>query len=339
MPQPRENPSLVIFSSSKLISIAETIRDNLSHSRLEGVSFTVTPWTEGFFRSNEVPLNTFLKNLLCYDAAVVVLGADDLRQNTVDDIAVCVPRDNVVFELGACMARLGTQKTFIVVPADPKVVLPSYFKGVYPLEYESREDRNLDAAVGGACRAIRAQFERLDRNAYYSDLPAQGLAFGYFQNFLRPTYQRLRTSQTPINADGDWLPDNGFCISVVMPPAFWGRDRVGDEMTKRKLTKLELHLLDGRDVSVYRGLRAKTTDRLEIFDIPTTLMTSQRVIDKVDAFWGTGEKRFKEQLEKRELTNFCRAITDIIAEDRELREGCMPVLNMQEFDSAITSQA
>ena len=64
----QERPTLVIFSSSKLVRIAEAMRDNLSYPRADEVSFEVTPWTEGFFRSNEVPLNTFLKNLLRFDA-------------------------------------------------------------------------------------------------------------------------------------------------------------------------------------------------------------------------------------------------------------------------------
>src|SRR5205807_8472644 len=123
--------------SSKLVPIAEAIRDNLAFARGEELSFEVTPWTEGFFRSNEIPLNRFLKNLLRFDAAVVVLGADDLRESEKDAGArVYVPRDNVIFELGACMSRLGTQKTFIVVPETPEVVLPSYFKGIYPLKYQ-----------------------------------------------------------------------------------------------------------------------------------------------------------------------------------------------------------
>jgi hypothetical protein len=39
---------IAIFSSKALIPIAESIRENLKYE------FTVTPWTEGFFRSNEI---------------------------------------------------------------------------------------------------------------------------------------------------------------------------------------------------------------------------------------------------------------------------------------------
>jgi len=328
-----EKPTLVVFSSGKLVNIAEAIRDNLARDRAEGVTFEVTPWTEGFFRSNEISLNTFLKNLLRFDAAVVILGADDLRQSTKDGGATLhVPRDNVIFELGACMARLGTQKTFIVIPETPEIVLPSYFEGIYPLKYETRQDGNRDASVGQACRAIREQFAALDRNAYYSDLPAQGLAFGYFFNFVSPVYKRLRTCENPLDVDGHWLPTCKFSVKVVIPREFLGRDKVDEACTDRGLVKLDLKLMDGRNISVYRKRRSDPTQPLEIFDIPTTLLTSRRVIERVDAFWGTGERKFKEQLERREITNFCRAISDIIAEDRDVSATCVKVISMDEFE-------
>ena len=327
MAQTLEKPSLVIFSSGKLVPEAEAVRDKLSRK------FLVTAWTDGFFRSNELPLDTFLKNLLCFDAAVVILGADDLRESEKDGGArVRVPRDNVIFELGACMSRLGTQKTFIVCPEAPPVVLPSYFKGIYPLTYQDRPDQNRQAAIATACTAICDQFDQLNRNAYYSDLPAQGLAFGYFFNFVSPIYRRLRNCENALDVEGSWNPDCDFRIHIVIPPQFWGRDKVDQEFKTRKLVKFELKLLDGRNISIYRRRRQEPGGPLEIFDIPTTLITSLRVIDRVNAFWGGGEAKFAAQLEKREIVNFSRAISDIIHDDRELSGDCVKVINMEEFD-------
>lgn len=307
-----EKPELIIFSSKQLIPIAEAIRENLKYE------FTVTPWTEGLFRSNEIPLNTFLKKLLCFDAAVVVLGADDMRENVAAGGAKeWVPRDNVIFELGACMSRLGTQKTFVVVPETPAVVLPSYFKGIYPLTYEKRADGNLPAAVGSACTSIKNQVKQLARGAYYSDLPAQGLAFGYFFNFVFPTYKRLRAGPE-ITADVPWKEGGEFALHVVMPDGeFMNRDKVDTVLRTKGLTKLDLKLADGRNISAYYRRRAKPQDPLQIFDIPTTLLTSERVIKKVEAFWGGGsEIPFHEALVRREIANFRRAITDILVEEQ-----------------------
>jgi hypothetical protein len=302
---------LVIFSSRQLIPIAEAIRENLRHH------FIMTPWTEGFFRSNELSLNTFLKKLLCFDGAVVVLGADDLRSSQPEQAkTVWVPRDNVVFELGACMSRFGTQKTFIVCPEQPEVILPGYFKGIYPLKYEARADENLTAAVGSACVAIRQQLEQLDQMAYYSDLPAVGLSHGYFYNFVNPSYQRLKSSGRPLTFHGSWQHEHGFSLSVVIPESLMNRDQVHDTFGQCGLEKMELDLLDGRNISVYAVPRTGPDKPLQIFDIPTTLLTSDTVIKRIDNFWGGGDRRFRESLERREIASFERSVQERITENR-----------------------
>lgn len=300
-------PSIVVFSSKQLIKIAEAVRENLRRE------FEVTPWTEGFFRSNELSLNSFLKQLLCFDGAAVLLGADDVRVSDAGG-QVMVPRDNVVFELGACMARFGTQKTFIVCPEKPPVVLPTYFKGFYPLTYEDRADGNLVAATGAACVSIRTQFEQMDRDAYASDLPAQGLAIGYFNNFVHPAYRRLREGGH-LNAGVEWQGGAGWELNVVMPAGkFMNRDAVDRHFIGRKLIKCALDLNDGRNISVYVQPRTERTQPLRVFDIPTTLLTSQKVIDKVDRFWGGGHQSFRERLTEREIASFRRAIEELVAE-------------------------
>jgi hypothetical protein len=321
-----DKPEIAIFSSKALIPIGEFIRENLKYE------FTVTPWTEGFFRSNEIPLNTFLKKLLCFDAAVVMLGADDLRENVnAGGAKEWVPRDNVIFELGACMSRLGTQKTFFVVPESPAVVLPTYFKGFTPLTYEQRADGNLAAAVGSACTAIKTQFKQMGRNAFYSDLPAQGLAFGYFFNFILPTYKKLR-SGVKLMAGPAWKEEAGFAVRVVMPgETFMNRDQVDRTFRTKNLAKLQLPVADGRNIAVYHRRREKPEDPLNIFDVPTTLLTSERVIEKVQAFWGGGgEEPFHNSLVRREIASFSRALNEIV-KDEQLADS-VTLISLIEFN-------
>jgi hypothetical protein len=54
----------------------------------------------------------------------------------------------------------------------------------------------------------------------------------------------------------------------------------------------------------------------------------------VNAFWGAGEAAFPQHLERREITNFCRAISDIIDDDRDMSQDCVKVLNMDELEAA-----
>jgi hypothetical protein len=297
----------------------------------------VTPWTEGFFPENEIALNRFLKQLLCFDAALVVLGSDDIRLDPARaDKQQHVPRDNVIFELGACMARLGPKKTFIVRPESPEVVLPSYFDGVGGhMTYETaRNDGNWNAAVGSACNSVANLFANFDSNAFFSDLPASGLAHGYFHNFLMPTYRAFNAG-TPNFIEEvvpKWDRKSGFKLTVLIPDEPLDRDAVshlftspepvnistilGDDrrLTARRRLRFvhpQLRLQDGRNIAIYAKQRRKKSDLFEIFDVPTTLLTSQKVIDKVDAFWGAGDKVFKNRLTHREALNFERTLVEL----------------------------
>jgi predicted nucleotide-binding protein len=200
-------PHAIIFSSRKSLPVAEGVKLNLEPD------FTADTWTENFFDAiNTPPLNTFLKKLLCYDLAVLVLGDDDIQLQPDGATQVFVPRDNVIFELGATMARMGTQKTFLLAPEDPPVKLPSYFKGLDPLTYQKRDDGNFSAGTGAACIRIRDRIRGLEQDAFHSDLPALGLAQGYFFNFVLPIHNTLRENQAVrfANAMSEWKPEHGF---------------------------------------------------------------------------------------------------------------------------------
>jgi hypothetical protein len=66
------------------------------------------------------------------------------------------PRDNVLFELGLFMGRLGRSRTFVLHQASSALKLPSDLAGVVTAGYDwPRHDGNHRAAVGSACDAIR----------------------------------------------------------------------------------------------------------------------------------------------------------------------------------------
>jgi Predicted nucleotide-binding protein containing TIR-like domain len=363
-----EKPELVVFSSGKVAQsgVTDAIRDELFAR-----GFSVTPWKEGFFPANEQALRAFLKKLLCFDAAVLVLGDDDIRLGPADGAnKQHVPRDNVIFELGACMSRLGTKKTFIVRPDAPEIVLPSYFHGAgYDLKYEARRvDRNWRAAVGSACAEIANAFANFDRSAFFSDLPASGLAHGYFHNFVLPTYNAFnsgnlalkvaaegaaaRRKPRPTPAEGlGWSKPLGFKLSIVIPEKPLNRDQVQHLFTggpdqfapmvegrsKRRLqfTRLQVLLQDGRNIAIYTEHRKGKSDPFRIFDVPTTLLTSQEVIGRVDAFWGAGDLGFRDSLTHREALSFSRTLATMIGD----KAGSIKTVSMAEFSKEAFAEA
>lgn len=300
-------PTIIIFSSKKSLPVAEGIRDNLQQV------FETELWTEGLFdENNTIPLWAFLKKLMCYDCAAVVLGDDDVRQKEGSGTKESVPRDNVIFELGAAMARMGPQKTFVFTPSDKNIVLPSYFRGVLVKEY--RQDPGArgcyKASTGSACAEIKRAMTTLTEDAFHSDLPAQGLAIGYFNNFIERLYRELREDQVLQLPDNKtWNPACGFTVTSFIPDNIITRESADRKLRELGATNVLVRLSRDRDMSVYAMPRASEDDPVHILDIPTTLLTSSKVIEKIDAFWGNfGDVLFQERLQQRELLSFTRKL-------------------------------
>lgn len=300
-------PTIIIFSSTKSLPVAEGIRDNLQET------FETELWTEGLFdEHNTIPLLVFLKKLMCYDCAAVILGDDDLRQKEGTGPTESVPRDNVIFELGAAMARMGPQKTFVFTPADRNVSLPSYFRGVMVKVYHQHTGPRgcYKASTGSACGDIRRCVKTMKEDAFHSDLPAQGLAIGYFNNFIERLYRELRDDQDlPLNDPREWKPSCGFTVTSFIPDNIITRESADRKLRDLGAINVMVRLSRDRDMSVYALPRDSLTDPLHIVDIPTTLLTSTKIIENIDAFWGNfGDVDFQKRLQRRELISFTRKL-------------------------------
>lgn len=141
-------PNLFIGSSIEGLNVAYAIQENLKF-----VSET-TVWDQGVFNLSESSLESLLSVLDSCDFGVFVFTPDDyIRIRGKKDLIV---RDNVLFELGLFIGRLGKQRCFIVVPDNKTFHLPTDLIGVTPGKYEaSREDKNLQAGAGSVSHKIR----------------------------------------------------------------------------------------------------------------------------------------------------------------------------------------
>jgi hypothetical protein len=93
---------------------------------------------------------------------------DDLRVK--DGQEELQPRDNVVFELGLFMGRLGRARTFVIQQRQGDLRLPTDLSGVTTAMYGwPRDDKNIKAALGPASDIIRDAIRQLG----VSDIKAQ----------------------------------------------------------------------------------------------------------------------------------------------------------------------
>ena len=141
-------PSMFIGSSSKGKTIAQHVRTQITDDA------EVTIWNEGPFGLGQGTLESLIEALDQFDFAVLVLTPDDMVES--GENMMQSPRDNVLFECGLFMGRLGRERTFIIYDADEPLKIPSDLAGVTHARYRGkRKDRNLLAAVGEACDPIR----------------------------------------------------------------------------------------------------------------------------------------------------------------------------------------
>ena len=141
-------PVIFIGSSKEKMSVADAIEVNLSDFS------DVICWKNAFS-----PGQNFLSDLISAadrcDFAVLVLSPDDFT--TSRDQTHSSPRDNVVFEMGLFIGRLGSDRVFAIVDETTKSKIPSDYFGISILQYNgARPLGELVHAVSPACTRIKS---------------------------------------------------------------------------------------------------------------------------------------------------------------------------------------
>ena len=140
-------PSVFVGSSTEGLAFARAVRSNLQNDA------EITLWNEGFFRPGVTFIEALVNSLPRFDFAVLVFQADDLTSSR--GVESFTPRDNVVFELGLFMGRLGRSRTFIVYEESSNVKMPTDLAGLTTAPFTPRKDGDHRSAVGPACDSIR----------------------------------------------------------------------------------------------------------------------------------------------------------------------------------------
>ncbi len=140
---------LFIMSSGESIGIAHAIQSGLQYD-----PYLVTVWTDGVFRAGKYSLESLETAVDESDFAIAIAHGDDIA--TVRGTLWPTPRDNVVFELGFFMGRLGRRRALLVEPRAEKVKLPSDLDGLTTISYRWSDDpKDLAAAIAPVCHGIR----------------------------------------------------------------------------------------------------------------------------------------------------------------------------------------
>jgi CRP/FNR family cyclic AMP-dependent transcriptional regulator len=148
-------PRVFAICSAEALDIAKAIRVGLEH-----VAQVVIWSDENIFPPGGYAIEALEEQVNLADFGIALAEPDDLVLSR--DRQSATPRDNVLFELGFFMSRLGRSRTLLLVPRNEEVKLPSDFKGLTPIFYQKgRKVADLSVAMGPCIDRINGLVKQL----------------------------------------------------------------------------------------------------------------------------------------------------------------------------------
>lgn len=147
-------PRVFIGSSVEGLNVAYAVQQNLLHDA------EVTVWDQGVFELSSTTIESLIKALSSADFGIFVFSPDDISKIRGNDVKSV--RDNVLFELGLFVGKMGRERVYFLVPEGVDIHIPTDLIGITPGKFDSkRADGSLQAATGPASHQIRIQIKKL----------------------------------------------------------------------------------------------------------------------------------------------------------------------------------
>jgi len=153
----REQIRVFIICSAEALPIARIIA-----AAFEYDAFAVEIWNEGCFKVSNYTLQDLEAAVDNSDFAIAIAHADDVSESR--DTAWPAPRDNVIFELGLFMGRLGRARAVLMEPRDQDIKLPSDLAGITTIAYRFEKGGENQRLMGPACNRLRDHIQALGPN-------------------------------------------------------------------------------------------------------------------------------------------------------------------------------
>ena len=300
-------PRVFIGSSSEGLATAKYVRKTLEKD------FDCVLWNDGtVFGLNISYLDSLLKAGSMFDFGILVATKDDKTKSR--DKGFDTPRDNVIFEFGLFMGRLGKFRTLILREKGAK--LPSDMAGITVSEYVGGKSAAAAASLKKQLDTLRTHIKERSQLQELGLLPSTGTAMGFYTSFLQRICDYLRPGQ---NETINGVVYSSFEVQVVVPRSLQRNMQVR-AADYYKAAGFAPHTFVpppamGREIKTQVAPDKKTPGKLLICDLPTTLTA---VFDAIEMYLSkgyTGKSKEQELIEARELSNFVAVVKAKVAED------------------------
>lgn len=295
---------IFIGSSKEGLAVAQIVKEYFSSD------YDCYLWSDDVFKENDSFLDTLLREASLFDFAFMIFSKDDkseIRKELFD-----TPRDNVLFEFGLFIGRVGTDRAFVI--REKGVKMPSDLFGITQSEYVTKEDGSRGVDKESLIDSLSKLKKVVDENSYrghLSLLPSTVIALSYYNNFVKIIADSIFQNRHIIIKDKSYQIDK---FIVKIPRIF--------EMDMKKTANvyyIENELNEIPITTPYRSypVHYKINDegRTELYDIPTIL---QGVYDAINMYFHTGYvgKAEEQKLtEEHEMQNFKKVLQFLIDND------------------------
>lgn len=296
-------PRIFIGSSTEGLDVALYVQNKLS------IDFECVVWTNDIFKYNDSFLDTLLKEASLFDFGILIASKDDYL--TSRTIAFDIPRDNVIFEFGLFLGRLGTSRAFVIQEIGAK--LPSDLLGITVPQFERTKDLTTSKSLNDEIEKIKKTVNEKIALGELGLLPSTVLAIGYFYNFISIICESLH-SKTEIDVDGNKFQT--FEVNIILPKDLDAdiKKRAVVYFKANTLKQIEIDAL-GRSFPIFVTYDKSQTGLLKLYDMPTTLGAIDKAIEMYMRKGHIGKSSQQKLLEERELRNFKTTLENLIAND------------------------
>jgi CRP/FNR family transcriptional regulator, cyclic AMP receptor protein len=153
----RDKIRIFIISSAEALPVARLVQSAFEHD-----PFLTVVWTDGVFKVASYALQDLENQIDDSDFAIAIAHADDLTESRGKEWPS--PRDNVIFELGLFMGRLGRARAILLEPREEKVKLPSDLTGITTVTYRYEKGADAASLLAPACNRLRDHINALGPN-------------------------------------------------------------------------------------------------------------------------------------------------------------------------------
>jgi len=296
-------PRIFIGSSKEGLEVAEFVKQYLSDFS------ECFLWTDDIFKYNKSFFDTLLQESCLFDFGILIATKDDFLESR--EQLFETPRDNVVFEFGLFLGRLGPNRSFILQEKEAK--LPSDLLGISIPSFQRVAILSESESLIKELEKIKGTIQEKIKLGELGLLPSTALAIGYFYNFVAKVCESLH-SMTAIEFEGKKYSE--FEFNIIIPKTL-SVDLSKNVRIYTQSNKLQEYKINtpSRSYPLFVNYEQAEYEILRLYDLPTTLSGTHKAIELFLAKSHIGKDQQQQLMEQRELNNFKLVLNNLIQSD------------------------